>query len=320
MRINLGCGYDYRKGWLNIDSSGKSAADQLMEAHDLDLPDGAAEEIDAAQLVEHLGFFKTKFCLAECWRVLKPGGILRLETPDIDKTFALYLAGGDEGRQKALGWVYGAETPGMNHLYCFPAPLLEELLAEAGFAVKAKEEYEYQTGRPALRYDAVKKTGERAALNSAFRRKLVLNRLDGLGDELQAAAADLVARRALLCGGDRRQALDLALICAPAALEYFELEEENDHRPSPEAAACAKLAEAGLQSLLYAGLEAACAEVFSDAAYQAQAARGRELIEAALRGETPSGARPAGACPVFFTEDCARAHIASRRAMALRAA
>lgn len=318
MKLNVGCGWDYRRGWLNIDSSGNSAADRLMEAHRLDLPDCSAEEVRAAQLVEHLGFYRTKFFLAECWRVSKPGGRLLVETPDIEKTFSLYLAGGHAEKQNALGWVYGAETDGMNHLYCFPAPLLEELLAEAGFGIKSKEAFDYQPGRPALRYDCARETGENAALNSAFRRRLVENGTDGLGDELAAAAADLVVRRLLAARGDRRAALELASVCAPAALGYFELEEENERQPSPEAAACARLAEAGLQGLLYAGLEDACAGGWSDGAFEAQLARGRELVEAALRDGLPGGRR-AESAPLFFTADCARAHLARRRALALKA-
>ncbi|MCX5792010.1 MAG: SAM-dependent methyltransferase [Elusimicrobia bacterium] len=315
MKINIGCGYNYLPGYLNIDASGASAADRRMEAHALDLPDRSAEEIKALQLVEHLGFFKTKYFLAECWRVLAAGGTLSLETPDIEKTFEVFLNGGHKIKEAALGWVYGSETPGMNHLYCFPAGLLEELLSEAGFEVTARAAFDFQPGRPALRFAAAKRAGEKAALNAALRRRLAQKGLAGFSDELEAAGMDLVVRRLLGCGGDKARALELALYSASAVLEFFSLEEENDHHPSAEAAACSKLAAAGVQALLLSELEKNCAggEVTQEA-FAAALEHGRGLLAAALRGETPAPAGP-GPAPLVFTFDTARAVLAKKRAL-----
>ena len=74
MKLNIGCGYNCLDGWLNVDISPDSAADRLMPAHDLDFHDGSVSEIKALQLIEHLGFFKARYFLSECWRVLEPGG------------------------------------------------------------------------------------------------------------------------------------------------------------------------------------------------------------------------------------------------------
>jgi len=93
VRLNIGCGWNYLAGWVNLDSSADSAADRRMMAHDLDFPEASVQEIKALQLIEHLGFFKAKYFLAECWRVLVPGGRLTLETPDIEKTFRAFLDG-----------------------------------------------------------------------------------------------------------------------------------------------------------------------------------------------------------------------------------
>ncbi|HNW43518.1 MAG TPA: hypothetical protein PKI19_03380 [Elusimicrobiales bacterium] len=318
MKLNIGCGYNYLPGYLNIDSSGDSAADRLMPAHALDCRDACAEEVKALQLVEHLGFFKTKYFLAECWRVLKPGGTLLIETPDIEKTFEIFLRGDHKIKEAALGWVYGSESPGMNHLYCFPFELLEELLNEAGFKLRAREDFNFQEQRPALRCRAVKEAGEKAALNAALRRRLAEKDLAGWGDELAAAGMDLVIRRLLRCGRDKTKAFELALYSAPAALEFFALEEENEHHPSAEAAACARLCAAGLQAQLISGLEKECAggdvtpELFA-----AAAARGRALLAAAL-ADGPLPAAEAGPVPAVFTFDAARAFIARKKALAAK--
>lgn len=80
VKINLGCGIRTRDGWLNLDVAALPGVDVV---HDLDavpwpFKDGVAEEISAEDVFEHvedpLAF------MAECWRVLAPGGHLRLRT------------------------------------------------------------------------------------------------------------------------------------------------------------------------------------------------------------------------------------------------
>ena len=319
MKLNIGCGYNYLPGYLNLDSSPESAADKLMQAHSLDFRDAAAREIKALQLAEHLGFFKTKYFLAECWRVLAPEGELLLETPDIEKSLKLFLDGDHKVKEAVLGWIYGSETPGMNHLYCFPAALLGELLAEAGFEISAMDKFDFQPWRPALRFRAVKKPGEKAALNAALRRRLTEKNLAGFNDELEAAAIDLVVRRLVDCGGDKACALELALCSAPAALEFFALEEENERHPSAEAAACARLCAAGLQQLLYTRLENSCAGgELTEESFAASLAWGRGIAAAAVSGEAPAPAAAGGTVPGVFTVDAARAFFAKKRALAAR--
>jgi hypothetical protein len=296
MKLNIGCGWNYLPGWTNLDSSPESAADRLMPAHDLDLPPSSAAEIRAQQLIEHLGFFRAKYFLSECWRVLAPGGVLTLETPDIEKTFRVFLDGDHAAKEAALGWVYGAETPGMNHLYCFPKELLTELLAEAGFRCRQPEEFMFQPARPALRFSAVKEAGELPALNAALRRRLLDKGLAEFASEETSAALELAVRRLVSACGDPRKALEQAFCSAPAALEYFAMVEENEPRPSPEAAACARLAEWGAQLKLAAAyLEARGTGIAPEAAMAAVSAVWEELLAAALSGgEAPSVPAAAG--------------------------
>lgn len=309
MKLNIGCGYNRLEGWLNADNSPDSAADSLMEAYDLPLESASVEEIKALQLIEHLGFFKAKYFLSECWRVLRPGGALTIETPDIEKTFSVFLAGDAAAREAALGWVYGPETAGMGHAYCFPKELLAELLAEAGFETRAVTEFMFQPQRPALRFEAVKKEGERAALNSALRRRLLDKGLAAFGREEESAGLELAVRRLAGGAGDSAAELEQALVSAAAALEYFTLSGENEQRPSPEAAACARLVERDLQGRMAAEFLARYSEGKSAAAAAAAAlSLGRELLKAALAGAaSPYGPPPAEDAPAVFTREAAAA-------------
>ncbi|OGR51616.1 MAG: hypothetical protein A2049_09940 [Elusimicrobia bacterium GWA2_62_23] len=307
MKLNLGCGYNRLEGWLNLDASPASAADRTMPAHDLDLPAASVSEIRAVQLAEHLGFFKAKYFLSECWRVLEPGGKLLLETPHIEKTFEFFLAGGHAVKEAALGWVYGSETPGMGHVYCFPAPLLEELLSEAGFEVERREEFLFQPARPALRFLVVKKQGEKAALNAALRRKLLDDGVAIFGEEETSAGLELAVRRLVAGGGNSASELEQALVSAPAALAYFSLAEENEHRPSREAAACARLCGWELQGRQAAAYLAGLESGLSDRqAFEKGLEAGRELLAAALAGQAqPPGQGPQPGAPAVFTPGAA---------------
>ncbi len=318
-KLNLGCGYERLDGWLNLDAAPDSAADRLMPAHDLDFPAGSVSEARAAHLIEHLGFFKAKYFLSECRRVLAPGGALLLETPHIERTFEIFLAGDAAAREAALGWVYGSETPGMGHVYCFPKDLLLELLDEAGFDAAPPEEFLCQPHRPALRVRAVRREGERAALACAFRRRLLDEGLAVPADELCAAGLERTVRTLTGAAGAPAAALEEALVSAPAALAWFALEQENEERPSPEAAACARLVSWRLQGRLAAayaaGLERGAGR---DEAFAAALAAGRALTAAALAGAAePPGPGPAEGAPEVFTAATALAW--SLRAAALRA-
>lgn len=311
MKLNIGCGYNRFEGCLNLDSSPASAADRVMPAHDLAFPPASVEEIKALQLVEHLGFFRTRFFLSECWRVLVTGGVLTLETPHIEKTFGVFLNGDRRAKEAALGWVYGSETPGMNHLYCFPGDLLAELLAETGFEVRNLSDYEYQPYRPALRIEAVKKGGERAALNAALRRRLLDKGLPVFGDELESAGLERVIAGLLSAAGDPARALEQALYCAPAALEYFTLEEENEERASREAAACARLAGWNAQGRMAGVFRGAAGRGLGPAeAYAEALGYGRELLALALAGGSAPAGSPAEEGPAILTAETAASWLA----------
>jgi len=81
MRLNLGCGRDIRRGWVNLDRQPFPGVDV---AHDLDvLPwpfeATAFERIDALDVFEHVADLVA--VMDECWRVLAPGGALVIRGP-----------------------------------------------------------------------------------------------------------------------------------------------------------------------------------------------------------------------------------------------
>lgn len=298
MKLNIGCGYEYLQGWVNIDSGRDSLADRFMEAHRLEFDDGSAEEIRAAQLIEHLGFFKAKYFLAECYRVLKDGGLLTLETPHVEKTFKSFLKGDRAAREAALGWVYGGETPGMEHRWCFPEELLGELLEGAGFRLKIKKAFEYQPHRPALSLSARKKSGPAADFEAAFRRELAAGDTALFQDEYAASETEKLLKAALSPAifDDNERVFELALYEPRLAEAFFRV-----RGPEKYMKAAAGLGKGNFTARIYAALAAQPLESGQKAAFDAALRAGRGCLKEALAGRLPAAVKP-GPHPLFSLE------------------
>jgi SAM-dependent methyltransferase len=82
LRLNLGCGDDILPGFVNHDMSAHRS--DIDVAHDLrefpwPWPDHCADQIRLIDVLEHLQ--DTVAVINECWRVLRPGGLLGLRSP-----------------------------------------------------------------------------------------------------------------------------------------------------------------------------------------------------------------------------------------------
>ncbi len=184
MKLNIGCGYNYLKGYINIDSSKDPLADKIMQAQCLDIKSDVALEIKALHVIEHLGFFRAKYFLSEAFRALKTGGSLIIETPYAEKSFENFSKGNKSERESVLGWIYGSESEGMNHMYCFPVELIEEMMREAGFEIIKREYFNYHPNRPALRFTMKKNAGLKyKTLMAEFKHELLIKKIIVFKDE-----------------------------------------------------------------------------------------------------------------------------------------
>ena len=93
VRLNLGCGPNVAPGWLNIDLAPVAGAVQGDLRAGLPLADSSVDCIAAIHVLQDLPWLDVMPALAEMRRVLKPGGVLRLAVPDLDRAIRAYLAG-----------------------------------------------------------------------------------------------------------------------------------------------------------------------------------------------------------------------------------
>jgi len=81
-KINLGCGDDYKEGFLNVDFYAK--CDMKVDLNILPLPfkDNEFDYLLCKQTLEHLDCNELEF-VKECFRIVKDGGFLRFEVPSM---------------------------------------------------------------------------------------------------------------------------------------------------------------------------------------------------------------------------------------------
>jgi predicted SAM-dependent methyltransferase len=137
-KLNLGCGFDIRSGYLNVDFQDFHNPDLVADIRKLDmLPSGFYEEVIAQDCLEHFPRCDTEPALAEWSRLLKSGGILKLRVPNLIGLLELFLW---ESKQSAeeqkilVQCMYGTQAyDGDWHLTGFTQILLEHYLENAGF-------------------------------------------------------------------------------------------------------------------------------------------------------------------------------------------
>lgn len=93
--LNVGCGTDYKKGWINIDNNTDNNIEKLDLNWDLRNPlpfeDNSVDFIFNEHFVEHLTVEEARISLADFRRVLKPGGVMRIAMPDLEVAIQQYL-------------------------------------------------------------------------------------------------------------------------------------------------------------------------------------------------------------------------------------
>jgi predicted SAM-dependent methyltransferase len=172
-KLHLGCGQVYKPDYLNIDALNDSVADEVSDVSLLRFGNNSVDEIYSSQLIEHFDYIHCKYVLSEWYRVLKPGGTLVIETPDLKKTYKKLVSTGIETQKNTLQWIFGLDSPGLLHKTGFTFSLLEDLLKEVGFGSIQKQEQQTHRYEPGLRVTAVKsETDPRRNLAAALRRRI----------------------------------------------------------------------------------------------------------------------------------------------------
>lgn len=137
-KLNLGCGFDIRPGYLNVDFQSFHHPDLVADIRKLEmLPSEYYEEIVAQDCLEHFPRCDTQPALAEWSRLLKPGGVLKLRVPNLLGLLELFTWESQRSiasQENLVQCLFGTQAyNGDWHLTGFTQVLLEHYLQEAGF-------------------------------------------------------------------------------------------------------------------------------------------------------------------------------------------
>lgn len=143
MRLNLGCGRHVLDGWMNVDIQVSPRLHQrvpeiISDLRKIPLPDECANEAMAIHVLEHFYRWEVDQVLHEWRRLLKPGGRLILELPDVVKCCHNLINGieGKASEQMSYWGLYGDprdQDPYMCHRWGWSPETLKDVLSTRGF-------------------------------------------------------------------------------------------------------------------------------------------------------------------------------------------
>lgn len=101
--VNVGCGQTFHPEWLNFDVAPAAVGVKRWDLRrGLPFREGEVDAVYSSHVLEHLNCEEAKRFIHDSWRILKPGGILRIVVPDLEQITRAYLAELDalrEGKQ-----------------------------------------------------------------------------------------------------------------------------------------------------------------------------------------------------------------------------
>ena len=135
LKLNLGCGNDLLEDFQNIDLFVSGDGIIKMDALELDYNDNEVDEILAKNLLQYMPMNELKLALQEWGRVLKPGGLLRLECSSL-KLMAKAMINESWDFDLADKMFYGKQShPGDYILNAFDSNKIKTHLEYAGMQV-----------------------------------------------------------------------------------------------------------------------------------------------------------------------------------------
>ncbi len=148
-----------RQGWITSDLDPELGVARIDAAKRFPIPDNSFDFVYSEHMIEHIPFSDGQNMLRECFRILRPGGVLRIATPSIG--FLLRLLSSDRGALERAytewsvknfvphapattpAFVFNHFVRGWGHQFIYDRETLINALTMAGF----KQIIEYEAGQ-----------------------------------------------------------------------------------------------------------------------------------------------------------------------------
>jgi len=149
-KLQLGAGRNHMSGWLNSDYFAKHPKFIYINVcHPFPLPDDVFERVYSEHMIEHIPQKSGQFMLNECFRVMKSGARIRIETPDLEKISNLYSTRDQLESHRYIQWHHqefadkthapticfaiNSIMRNWDHCFLYDEEMLRQALERAGF-------------------------------------------------------------------------------------------------------------------------------------------------------------------------------------------
>ena len=148
-KLQIGAGSSRLQGWLNTDIEPGDGLAYLDATKPFPFEDGTLHYIFSEHVIEHLSYDEGKAMVAEAFRVLAPGGRMRISTPDLAQFIALFDRNPSEearayldGKRAWHEWpkepnaatiILNLQMSSWGHKFIYDAETLSGVLSRAGF-------------------------------------------------------------------------------------------------------------------------------------------------------------------------------------------
>ncbi len=150
-KLQIGAGDNSIDGWLSTDLAPQSdEAVRLDATQEFPFADAVFDYVYSEHMIEHVSLSDGRKMVSEIYRVLKPGGVVRIATPDLKVFAALCLDGSTDTQKAYIDWAVreyhpdsGLVSPsivvnqmfrGWGHQFLYDEETLTKVLSQAGFA------------------------------------------------------------------------------------------------------------------------------------------------------------------------------------------
>ncbi len=149
-KLQLGSSDSILSGWLNTDLFPGHATVVFLDATKrFPLDDNTFDYIISEHMIEHVDYEAGEAMLRECFRVLKPGGRVRIATPDLDVVVGLHSKEKTDAQRQYIDWAIAKFVPTIQgnkdvfvinnffrawgHRFIYDEDTLNRLLSRCGF-------------------------------------------------------------------------------------------------------------------------------------------------------------------------------------------
>lgn len=148
-KLQIGAGTQDKSGWLNTDIEPRDGQAFLDASERFPLPDRSFRYVFSEHVIEHLKYDQGVTMMKESFRVLAPGGRVRLATPDLRKVVALLDGDTSPARKQYLArklefhdypktpfpevYILNMEMRDFGHQFLYHEELLRATMEAAGF-------------------------------------------------------------------------------------------------------------------------------------------------------------------------------------------